>query len=712
MRQIAQVYVLTHVSLGSVGPFVSTASTISTSAGYALVVFLVASATYMGTGRRPNVWLVTAGLALSALLGLTSASDANTVDVLLKPVAGRGTAVTLAMGVGMAVATALVARSTRPTPSVGRALLAVSLGVFSLKQFVVAFLASNAVPGSARWFAVWYGGAVDVALVLLVTVAVTAYLMEEERRETSMVHKEVATVRAALQNSEDYFRQLIDGAADIVTVIDAGGFIRYESPAVERLLGWKDDEHIGKHALTRIHPDDQAHIAAAITRTIAGQTLNERVAYRYQHRNGEWRDLESQGRELTGAGTERRIVVNSRDITESKKLERQLLQAQKMESVGRLAGGVAHDFNNMLTVILANATLARQATELGHPARDDLNEVVHAAERAAKLTKQLLSFSRHQTVELRPVDLSALTSSVLQMLRRVVGEDLDFVTQLDAGLPRVLADSGQIEQVLTNLVMNARDAMPTGGTLRVTTFALELRDVTTFESETLPPGLYVALSVSDTGMGVAPDVRPHVFEPFFTTKADGKGTGLGLASCYGIVKRHEGFIWLESAQTSGCTFVVALPTIRAGVVHEFRRAVGPVSNLYGSEHVLLVEDDALVRSTTERILVEYGYRVTIATDGEEALRRFDSVPAIDVVVTDIVMPRMDGIALAMHLRLHHDDLPIVLVSGYSDRNGELSEALTRRAQLVPKPFTPAELVGAVRGLLDQYAARSCVDHDA
>ena len=364
------------------------------------------------------------------------------------------------------------------------------------------------------------------------------------------------------------------------------------------------------------------------------------------------------------------------DISELRRLEHQLLLAQRMEGIGRLAGGIAHDFNNLLTAILGHAEMAQDDVAPTDPARGNIAEITRAAQRAADLTRQLLAFARRQIIEPRIVDLNGLVLNVDRMLRRLLGEDVELVTVQDPDLWRVRIDPGQFEQVLVNLAVNARDAMPTGGTLVIETRNVHLDDEFARQHTTVQPGAHVLLAVSDTGVGMDAEVLAHIFEPFFTTKDVGKGTGLGLATCYGIVKQNRGSIWVDSERAIGTTFRIYLPRAEAIVAglepSEPRVAEQP----RGSETVLLVEDEVLVRNLAADALRRHGYQVLSASTGIEALDLAGQVlHPIDVLVTDVVMPQMGGEQLAVRMLSERPALKVLFISGLHRPGG----AATRHA---------------------------------
>jgi nitrogen-specific signal transduction histidine kinase len=393
------------------------------------------------------------------------------------------------------------------------------------------------------------------------------------------------------------------------------------------------------------------------------------------------------------------MVGSMVDLTDRKRLEAQLRQAQKMEAVGQLAGGVAHDFNNLLTVITAGTRFAREALPPESPAIPDLATVDAAAQRAAQLTRQLLAFGRQQVLRPQAVDLNRIAADVGRMLRRTIGEDVAVVTALAPAVAPVRADPGQLEQVLMNLAVNARDAMPDGGTLTIETteVAVDAREAAAHPG--LPPGAYVCLRVRDTGTGMDAATRERAFEPFFTTKPQGQGTGLGLATVYGIVKQSGGYVYVESAPGAGSTFTVLLPpdpsTARPVDVPAPERA--PAG---GGEVVLVVEDEAAVRAAVRRMLERGGYTVIEAEHGTAALALVGRYTGrLDLVLTDVVMPETGGGALLARLRDLRPGLPALLMSGYSAEAVARQGVLVEGATLLVKPFGSEELLRRVREAL-------------
>jgi nitrogen-specific signal transduction histidine kinase/CheY-like chemotaxis protein len=393
-----------------------------------------------------------------------------------------------------------------------------------------------------------------------------------------------------------------------------------------------------------------------------------------------------------------------RDITQRRQLEEQLRQAQKIEAVGRLAGGVAHDFNNLLNVITGYGQMVFRRLPDG-PEREKTKAILQAAERAAGLTRQLLAFSRKQVLEPKVLDLNAVVGGMDEMLRRLIGEDIELHTQLAPSLGRTKADPGQLEQVLMNLVVNARDAMPRGGRLTLQTANAVMDDTYIRDHLGARPGRYVMLAVCDNGLGMDPETQKHIFEPFFTTKEKGKGTGLGLATVYGIVKQSEGYIWVESAPGAGTTVKVYLPRVEAEpAAEEVRRPAVPEELPRGTETVLLVEDEDMVRRMTREVLEGAGYRVLEASSGFEALRVSAGHDGnLDLLLTDVVMPGMSGRELSERLAPVRPTMKVLYMSGHTD-DAIFHHGVTQAGTgFLQKPFTPDALERRVRELLGNPA---------
>ena len=448
--------------------------------------------------------------------------------------------------------------------------------------------------------------------------------------------------------------------------------------------------------LALVHPADRDGAERGLQKAVADRTGYD-IEFRILWPDGSVHWLGTRARIVFDGDRPLRVLGVAIDIDRQKSLEAQFRQAQKMEAVGQLAGGVAHDFNNMLTAILGNANLLDESLDPDSPLRREVEEVVKAGERAAALTRQLLAFSRKQVLMPVNVDINALVADMTAMLRRVIGEQIDLETRLDADLPLVRADAGQLEQVLLNLVVNARDAMPIGGSIVVETAAVDLDGAYAAEHLSASPGRYVLLRVTDAGVGMDAETQRRIFEPFFTTKERGKGTGLGLATVYGIVKQSGGYIWVYSEVGQGTTFKVYLPVAAGGAAEH--PAASMARGQRGSETILLVEDEALVRRLATIILEKAGYRVLTAANAEEAEEAFARRDAhVDLLVTDVVMPGASGPALLQHLRAQRPGLRVLFMSGYTEG---AAPAAVRGAAFLEKPFTSERLVRSVREALDR-----------
>jgi signal transduction histidine kinase len=410
-------------------------------------------------------------------------------------------------------------------------------------------------------------------------------------------------------------------------------------------------------------------------------------------------ELEEQAEELKATNE-----LLETEMAERQRVEAQFLQAQKMESVGRLAGGVAHDFNNLLTPIMGYAQLGAAQVPQDHPLQSSLEEIGKAAHRAANLTRQLLAFSRRQVIQPQVVNLNDLAADMEKMLHRLIGEDVQLTTGADAGLGLIKADPGQMEQVLLNLVVNARDAMPQGGSISIQTANATLDQAQASQHAGASPGQYVVLSVSDTGTGMTEEVKSHLFEPFFTTKGVGKGTGLGLATCYGIVQQSGGFIDVQSQVGSGTSFRVYLPRVEE--TPAIPKAVGGEEpSLTGRETVLLAEDEAGVRELVARVLESHGYTVLAAANGEAALQLAENHARqeIHLLLTDVIMPHMGGVELARRFAGLYPHAPILFTSGYTEEPIAPQPESGAPIEYIQKPFLPVDLARKVREVLDKYA---------
>ncbi len=472
---------------------------------------------------------------------------------------------------------------------------------------------------------------------------------------------------------------------ELLCIATTGGYFKTLNPAWQAALGYTSEELMAKPFLEFIHPDDRAATEDALEQLRQGKRITA-FENRYRAKDGAYHWLRWNA---TPSSDGQLIYAAAHDATEQRQLEEQLRQAQKLESVGRLAGGIAHDFNNLLTIINGYSALVLARMEEGR-VRDSIIEIQKAGERAASLTQQLLAFSRKQVLQARPIDLNALIADAQKMIRRLIGEDIELTSELAAGLGPVLADAAQLNQILLNLAVNARDAMPGGGKLTIRTENVRLDEASRASFPELEPGDYVLWSISDTGVGMDEHVKAHLFEPFFTTKPQGIGTGLGLSTVYGIVRQSRGWIGVVSEPGKGATFRILLPSAAGG--KPAPEAAFAPGTIRGCETVLIAEDQTELRSFASQVLRENGYRVIEAGCGREALERAaESQGAIHLLLTDVIMPGMTGAELAKEFRALQPEAGVLLMSGYP--GGE--ETVDLR-----KPFTPEELLAAVRRALD------------
>jgi signal transduction histidine kinase len=449
-----------------------------------------------------------------------------------------------------------------------------------------------------------------------------------------------------------------------------------------------------------IHPDDVEGVRVAVGDAVT-KGSEFQIEYRWHSAEGGWRWFSSNGRVSTSRpGQPARLFTSIADVTERRSLELQLQQVQKMEAIGQLAGGVAHDFNNLLTAIGGYASLLLE-TVIEPGQRDDLDEILKAARRAGALTKQLLTFSRRQVMEPALVDLNTLIDEMAAMLRRVIGEDIQLESRLVAADATVRADRSQLEQVIISLVVNAREAMGSRGVIRLETAVVELGENVGGRKLVSKPGTYVAFSVADNGHGMTPATETRVFEPFFTTKPRGQGTGLGLATVYGIVAQSGGSIGVVTEPGKGSTFTIYLPQHDRPAVAFTPRQAEVVPTVGGKETILLAEDEAAVRSLARVILERAGYTVVDAATPAEAEMRSVSMPSIDLLLTDVVMPGGTGPELFKQLSARRPSLRVLFMSGYAEQDLFDQASVTLSGALLAKPFSKQELISRVREVLDR-----------
>jgi len=507
--------------------------------------------------------------------------------------------------------------------------------------------------------------------------------------------------RPSLLHDWDTGRELAELAmantSDLVALVDTTGRRIYNSPSYALLRN--PEELKGTDSFNEVHPEDRERVREIFRRTVE-TGKGERAEYRFLLKDGSVRFIESMGNVIKGKGAiPDRVVIVSRDVTDRKKLEEQLRQAQKMEALGQLAGGVAHDFNNIITSLSAYADFIRKGSPAGSQAAEDAGEIKKVCTRATGLSRQLLAFSRKQILSPRVLDLNVIAGGVEKMLSRLIGENIELVIQKHPTPVPARVDPGQMEQVLLNLAVNARDAMPGGGKLVVKVFPCEYADY--LLGSDMVPGKYAVISVSDSGSGMAPAVKARIFEPFFTTKRPGSGTGLGLSTVYGIVKQSGGHISVDSEPGRGSAFSVYLPLSEAPA--DKLETTGSFPALRrGSETVLLVEDDPILRSVTRRTLAENGYKVLEAATDSEALLIAEERQKgkIDLILADIVLPGMNGFDLAERVAVSNPGIARVYISGYTDPAVIKAEFIKPESPLVQKPYTTDALLLGLRAALD------------
>lgn len=504
----------------------------------------------------------------------------------------------------------------------------------------------------------------------------------------------------ALRRSEERFRTLVEKSSDAISLVDGSGKVLYSSHAISPIFGYSLEERMGKSVFEFIHPEESAQVLHTFKKLLAQPYGSASIELRYRHKDGSWRWIEALGTNLLEDPSVQAVAINYRDITERRQLMEQLFLAQKMEAVGRLAGGVAHDFNNLLTAILGYSDMVLEKLPRGSVLSRYTSEIKRAGERAASLTRQLLAFSRLQVMSPRVLDLNVVIEEMSRMLRRVIGEDVTLTTSPGAGLERVKVDPSQVEQVILNLAVNARDAMPEGGELRIRTSNARFAEDFIAEGVRVQAGSYVALEVTDTGCGMDSETSARVFEPFFTTKEKGKGTGLGLSTVYGIVKQSGGYIWVNSEPQKGTTFKIYLPGVEEAAAPA-KAADAPVQIDRGSETILLVEDETNVRELLCGMLRSKGYEVLEAARGEEALAlgKNHSQP-IHLIVTDMVMPQMNGRELARRLCALHPESNVLYMTGYAGNKIGAIDVLENDVAFIHKPFSAEALSQKVRSILD------------
>lgn len=503
----------------------------------------------------------------------------------------------------------------------------------------------------------------------------------------------------ALRESEEKFRSLAENLNDVVWLAEPDGSrIHFVNAAYERVWG-KTCESLYRSPrsfLDSVHPEDRSKVEAQLPGHALGQWD---IEYRIVRPDGSIRWVHDRGAPIREAnGTIRRVAGFAVDITERKQLQANYDQAQKLEAIGQLAGGVAHDFNNILAATMMQINLVQMRPGLDGELRDSMAELMANAERAASLTRQLLMFSRRSVPQMQTLDLNDTVENLLKMLRRIIGEDIDLDWRRISNLPPIVADAGMLDQVIMNLVVNARDAMPKGGSIGISASDIQVSEEQAASNPEARPGRFVCLAISDTGCGMSEEVLKRVFEPFFTTKETGRGTGLGLATVYGIAKQHHGWVEIETKVDHGSTFKIFLP---ATVEPVHRAAITPAPSRLpgGHETILWVEDDPALRKVTANLLRRCGYEVLEAADALQAMEIWElNSSRIALLASDMVMPKgLNGLQLAEKLRAGAPELKVMICSGYSR---DLVHLNKQDIVFLAKPASTAALAAAVRRCLD------------
>jgi len=508
----------------------------------------------------------------------------------------------------------------------------------------------------------------------IISIIHTIFAWQNIRRHYESQMQQLHAIETRLQT-------IIQKTADAMVIIDREGIIQFVNPSAESLFKQSAQKLIGS-------PFEFPIVTGKITEFDIAQS------------DGEVTIAEMQVVEIEWVGT-RAYLATLRDATERKELEKRLLQSQKMESIGRLAGGVAHDFNNLVTAILGFSELALRQMPEHHPTREHLDEIRKAGTSASNLIRQLLAFSKRRPEAPIVLNLNKFILNLEKMFGRLIGEDITLINQLDTDLQSVLIDPGQIEQILINLIVNAREAMPKGGAITIETSNVSLYPDGTQHRFGLRPGEYVQLTIHDTGQGIPEEIREQVFEPFYTTKDFGEGAGLGLATCYAIMEQNNGYINVESTIGAGSSFYVYFPAAQAKEQVTEEEA-SPVSLPSGKDCVLLVEDDEAVRTFAAQVLIGQGYHVLEAPSGMEALLMVNQQRdrQIDLLVTDIIMPQMSGKALTDVLQSHYPDLKVLFMTGYPPETVAMHGIDDSEIAVLPKPFTQDRMVNLVHDMLD------------
>lgn len=524
----------------------------------------------------------------------------------------------------------------------------------------------------------------------IIGVLVVSHDMSEEER-----------LRTTLERREEWFRSLIENASDMIFQVSGDIQIEYASPSVGRILGYDHTQMVGRFGLDFIHPDDVPTIADVLRRSLQrDDTVDAVVPLRARNAAGEYIPLEGVSRPYTDPDGTERLIVSLRDVRERRRLEDELVAARRLEAIGRLAGGVAHDFNNLLTAVSGNVRLLRERAEGDDTFAGHLDEIDQSVHRGAELTRRLLAFARQQLIEPRVLRVPVILQDLERLLRRLLGDQVFLDVDVPTTIWSVRADPTAFEQIIVNLAVNARDAMPRGGSLRISASNFVVGPNGN-ESLDLTNGEWVRIDVADTGVGIAKDVMSHIFEPFFTTKQGSGGTGLGLATVYGVATQMGGAVRVTSEVGRGSIFSVFLQRVIAPSDADPHHARSPLPTAKPGEVILLMEDEGSVRDVTAKLLRKLGYEVLAATDGETGVSLSAArTERIDIVVSDIMMPGIHGDVAAERIREQRPGTPVIFISGFSQEALRWTSGMPMGARLLPKPFSLEDLARSIRESLD------------
>jgi signal transduction histidine kinase/ActR/RegA family two-component response regulator len=690
-----------------VGFLPALASWVSLAAGVSHAALLVLGGlalfrTWDSVGRS---WLLTMiCAALLALLPVWFTSDAAVADaerirIFVRVGMLSGVAALAAFGTGV-----LISRASTRAPALGFRWMSWVLLAVGVHRTLLTLYATGQV--SLLPEVAFTMPLIDCLLLTALGIGTAIAMVEDEQVHIQQAAELRIDAERRARTSGTSLVTALAAVADLVAVIGADGGLSAWNPAFEQYVRKRTGAPpvVGARLLQMIPSGTAEEWAPRVAALLEGLEQAFETSVDLLEGAPDYFDVSARpmrdGDDVVGG------VIVARDVTERRKLEQQLQQAQRLDTVGRLAGGIAHDFNNLLTAILSSASMARESLPKDHDVQADLADVQLAGERATQLTRQLLAFARRQPVSQQPIELNDHVANMERMLSRLVGPDVGLLVTLGEALWHVRADGPQLEQVLVNLAVNARDAMPHGGRLSIRTANRTISDGTIVMPRPMPAGDYVEIVLSDDGSGMDEETLAHVFEPFYTTKPVGQGTGLGLAMCYGIVRQHHGVIWIESSLGRGTTVFILLPRYEGPLPEVGARPVSltPTPSTSGTETVLLVEDEPQVRAVAARSLRSAGYRVLEATNGRDgvqvARRERD---AIDLIVTDVVMPEMGGKEMVELARTFMPHVAVLFVSGYTAGTFPQSNDDPSASMFLQKPFTPQELLAMVREVLDRHA---------